>query len=208
MATILRAIGNQEQYDAATEHITIQEISRLVNGLIEPTFIGEYWFFSCKNAQRLKRDFNEPASQLLGLEIFGDVVIAKDTELSPSFFFPPGVVDEIRAMGKNVAKKIIQENPELVEENLTEEQKEEAMEVMMEEGYKNLLRTPRSFMTIMKNFEIYNDGKQLIKIPPIKEERIKALDTLIDYFTKKEKYEKCADLIKFKEKMIEFYEEF
>jgi hypothetical protein len=157
---------------------------------------------------RLKRDFNGRASELLGVEIFGDVLIAKDNELSPTFFFPPEVIREIQSMGANLAQKMIRENPELAESKVSEEEKEVAIDTMMQSGYNSLIKKGKTFQQLMKHFELYNDGTQSVTIAPIKEERLKAMDTMIIYFTEKEDYEKCSELAKFKEQMVEYYESF
>ena len=208
MATIIRTDGSKEKYSPVGDYITIAEISMLINGMVEPIFIGEFWFFLCKNALRLKRDMNPIASEILGMEVWGDAVIASDDELSPTFFFPKELVKEIKAMGAHISKKIINENPALAEDAVPEEQKEAAKEIMMRSGYKKLLKSDKDFNSVMKNFEIYNDGKQIINIPPVKEERYKAVDILINYFSDKEEYEKCSELVNFKKEMDKFYKEF
>ena len=208
MATILWVSGKTEKFEPPNDILSIAEISRIVNGLVEPLFVGEYWFFTCKNGLRLKRDFNGRASELLGVEIFGDVLIAKDNELSPTFFFPPEVIREIQAMGANLAQKMIRENPELAESKVSEEEKEVAIDKMMESGYNSLIKKGKTFAQLMKHFELYNDGIQSVNIAPVKEESLKAMDTMITYFTEKEDYEKCADLAKFREQMVEYYESF
>lgn len=208
MATILRTNGKREEYTCKDNHITIAEISTIVNGLVEPLFIGEFWFFLCKNALRLKRDLNNQASEILGMEVWGDAIIAKDTELSPTFFFPEQVIKEIKVMSAQMAKKIIKDNPEISESKVTDEEKIEATNHLMHEGYKNLIESGKSFQLLMKNFEIYNDGVNVINVPPVLEARIDATNILIDYFTKNEEYDKCAKLIELKNKIIDFYKDF
>jgi len=235
MATIIKSDGTTYKYEPLNKSfITISEISKIINGLVEPLFAGEFWFFVCKNAKRLKREKNKQVSELLNIEIFGDVVVALDVELSPSFFVPKDFLDEkIKKLGKdidnesfnNIEKYLIdEENEDYGDEDYGDEYEDNEIksskkdkedktgqaeiDQIMIMSYENLFEKGKSFTEIIKNFELYNDGEHIIDVHPNKDERIKFIENMLEYFLKLEEYEKCSKINKFKDELINFYKDF
>lgn len=201
MATLLKTDGTKEAIMPMSEVFSLREISLILNGIIEPIFIGEYWLFYCKNGKGLNLPLNQPATNMIGMEVYGSIIIASDSELSPTFLIPPEIVHEIKAVGQRIMDK---QQP-VAEEDIPEELKEQALDSIMESGYKFLISEGREFDSIMTNFELYNDGIDKIVIGPDKVKRIGAIDKLINHFSEKEDYEKCANLTKFKNKVVNYY---
>jgi len=203
--TILRSNGKTEDI-IKDEPVTILEISKIINGLVEPVFIGEFWVFTCKNGQRLKRDLNEKASNILNFDIYGDVVLAKDTELTPSFFIPPDVMKEIKSISDNLVNNLVTQNGDDDSGDLPKIDDEKVLNSIMNEAYKRIMGTP--FDDLMKNFIIFDDGIKKVTINTNYNDRIDAVNKLLDFFIEQEDYNKCKQLQIFKDKLIKFYEEF
>ncbi len=56
----------------------------------------------------------------------------------------------------------------------------------------------RNFTKTVNRFIVFQEGKDLIEIPHGMGQRSKFIDLLIEYFEKKEEYEKCDTLLKLK----------
>jgi len=221
MATILKTDGTKVMVLPVGEVFTLKEISTIIDGIVEPIFIGDYWIFHAKNGNFLDRGANNTASVMVGFEIFGPIILAKDDELSPSFFIPPDVIREIKNVGKQLTNKQPpappdfpgEQQPEQPEpseggDKLSDEEKKEAMGRLLNEGYRMLIQSGKPFESLMQNFELFNDGVQKITVPANRERRIGAITKIIDYFTELEEYEKCAELVKFKNKVDDYYDNY
>jgi hypothetical protein len=213
MATLLKINGEKEELFPTDETFQLKEISQIIDGIVEPIFIGEYWLFYCRNGKVLDRPLNNIASDMIGLPVYGNVVIANDSELTKSFFVPPDLIEEIRRMNFQLMQQPLTDNKlgditDPISEEQLQEQLQEEVKELIQEGYKKLIESGKSFDELMLNFELFNNGIQKIVVPPDKERRLKAVQKMIDYFTEHEEYEKCLKLQSFKQKMINYYDNY
>ena len=72
-------------------------------------------------------------------------------------------------------------------------------EQIMMECWKYLYRDPE---LILDNFIIYVTSEQTYILPPTGNSRIKFLEYMITFFELREEFEKCAHLVKIKEKIL------
>jgi len=219
MATIIKANGEKENFEK--EIITIVDISKLINGIVEPILANDSWVFICKNGKKLKRDYNKTISEMIDFKVYGDVVVAKDDELSCSFYFPETMVDELLQESINNEEYDDDENTEDdKEEDLilktaqkikdAEEKEKQAREFIIQNAYKWLFITDLTFEEIMQNFCVHQEekiGTDKIERCYIdnKEDRFTLIDGMLEYYIKEEEYEKCSEILNFKNKMIEYY---
>lgn len=205
-------------------YITMKTIYGFLKSIVEPIFIDTKWMFVCKKGKKLNYKLNDTASKIAGYDIYGDVIIADDFELSKTFFIPEDLKEEIirsidnlqKQYLKNQKNEILQqkqmkegksiENEEKNEfiDHLTEKQINE--EIIMRNTYNSLFNIDLSFKKIMKDFSIYiEETDEVFLIDNVFEDRFKILNKLLDYYIGLEEYEKCINIKKFIEKMKKFY---
>jgi hypothetical protein len=81
----------------------------------------------------------------------------------------------------------------------TPEQKKKLLKEVMNESWNNL---NKDVELILDNFIIYVTKDQTYIVPPEGTSRVKYLDFMIEFFQNKEEFEKCAHLLKVKNKIL------
>lgn len=198
--TIINLDGRVEEIQKEGPY-TIAEISNILDGIVIPLFFGEFWIFYLKTAESDPALLNKKASDILRMNIYGNVILAKDTELTPSFFFPPEIQKDIKEIASKMASNMMEDETFRNELEINEE---EVKSKIMNEAYDII--TTKSFSSLMKDFVIYNDGIKKVYINANYEDRIEVINIMLNYFTEKEEYDKCIEINKFKNKLNKFYE--
>lgn len=214
MAVVITVQGKKINYKPQRGKFTIQEISEYLDGLVEPTFIGNNWVFVNKNGIQLRLPYNQYASAIMGFNIYGLCLIVPQEELPCQFFLndknnellDKQDIDELFEYTEpNYYIKNINynefDNNENKEDLYTKFQNDEIeknkLDILYYSAYKNLIEKHVPFNKLIKKFIIFDDGINIIDVPTT-ESQIKILDKMITYFSEKEEYEKCIEILKLK----------
>lgn len=211
MAILIKMDGTKSQVEIEGEHLSITQISKILECVIEPLFFGDVWAFSERFIGQVAGR-NETVSEAFASDLYGDVILASDSELSPSFFFPPEIKKDIQEMSRNMyeqqkAKGSEEETQPETEESLAAKQEDAEKKIKMnqdkilallEEGYNVMVASGKTFEELVTELQIFQvpgqDGALLEGVNG----RIHYLNGMIEHFTKKEEYEKCVYLTDFK----------
>ena len=204
MATLIKMDGSKTKVEFEGEFLSISQISKILNCVIEPLFFGDVWAFSERFVGQ-QYGKNESVSKAFSADLYGDVILAADDELSPTFFFPPELKKDIQDMSRSIyeaQKAKIEEIPESSTEDQIE-QAEDKIQVaqekilkLLEKGYDVMSGSGKSFKELTDDLDIFQIPGQDSKLEGATP-RIHYLKGMIEHFTKKEEYEKCAWLADF-----------
>lgn len=172
MGVILRPDGRKEEISPKNGKFSLYEISELLNGLIEPHFVGDYWVFINKTAFRKGLPYNEAATALFNYPISGSCMIIKEVELPAQFF-----------LTNNTPPK------DNTEKN--KEDKERELQEFFDKTYDLIFKKKRTNVQITKKFIILN-GNDVLDITKDTTKQFIVLDKLMEYYMGKEEYERCA----------------
>lgn len=194
MAKVIKPTGEIFELMPENEKFTIEELSKLLGGLVAILFIEDKWIFVNKNGLQLKFEYNVNASKYVGFHIYGYCIIAKQNELPSQFF----MVNE-EEMTED------QDTQDLEPSQVLETQEGENMELlisdMCEKAYTELIAKNRPYDKLDDRFVIYSKDNYKAIVESF-EDRIKVIDTMIDYFSGKEEYEKCSRILNLKKYLI------
>ena len=186
-----------------TKKFTLSELTNLLGGvMITPAFLGDWWIFKKADESGEK---NYQLSELFSAPIFGSVIIAKDEELSSTFFFPRSLVKKIaeqlvQEQQTNIQKTDVNQNLDKMEDYEKEQFIEESREIVFNTVYKQLFSITNDFNYIKNNFLI-TDFSGSVRIPENKQ--FDFISQMLNHYIKKEYYEQCQILCKYKEFLIE-----
>jgi hypothetical protein len=232
MAIIISSTGvvTEVAPDPQIGYFTMKTIYNFLKALVEPVFIGTKWMFHCKTGLSLGYQINKQASEIAGFLVYGDVLIADDFELSPTFFIPEDLKKEIKEeivkfyknfeksyqneLSQNIKQKrskrdilsLLKEDGETINEfTQSLNRKETITEKIMSSLYKYLFGSKKSFKQLMKNFILKIDNTEFA-IEDSLEYRKKIFNTLLQFYINKEDYEKCEKIKKYIENLNKYYE--
>ena len=204
MASVIYPDGNVVAIKPKNKLFTLIEISKFLEGIVEPSFIGNNWVFVNKNGLLMRKKFNLTASEMMGFEIFGSCMLISNEELPCQFFMIGEEFDENDPNDEfypddyHEDEEIDNLDNKLMNEKVkqpTKEEEEAAIDYLYSEAYKNLIDSNIPFEELMKNFIIYKDELSTIT-PNTVEDRVLMLKNMIEHYIKKEQYEKCTKITK------------
>lgn len=176
----------------------INQISTMLQGIVNPFFVGLTWVFVNANGQRMLLPYNKKMSEEFGIDIFGDVVIANPNELTPEFFCSKELVEFMKNM---VQSKMIKESEVVLdpgqmlnnqESTPTDDELDKQWLNIFSNNAYNRIMSCNTIQEFTKDFIIYKDNERIIQIPETdKLKRIEVLNKIIDHFAETEEYEKC-----------------
>jgi hypothetical protein len=220
MAMIITPTGKNKKHKPINgKTFTIYEISKYLDGLVEPAFIGNNWVFINKNGSLLKMQYNEYASKMMGFDIYGLCLIVPQEELPCQFFLADDEYEndeyendnyesnESNAEYKetkhqqNESDYMLNDDIEAMDNVLSKiyqkEQEVKKLKIFYEQAYKNLISSNKSYYDLLQNFIVYENENNVFDCPT-KESKTQILQNMITFFINIEEYEKCTDLLNLK----------
>jgi len=224
MAMVITPTGKNKKHEPINgKTFTIYEISKYLDGLVEPAFIGNNWVFMNKNGLLLKMQYNEYASKMMGFDIYGLCLIIPQEELPCQFFLADDEYeneneneDEYKdnkyqndteyketKHQQNESDYMPNDDIESVDNILSKiyqkEKETKKLKFLYEQAYKNLILSKKSYYDLLNknNFIIYENESNVFDCPT-KESKIQMLQDMITFFINTEEYEKCIELLNLK----------
>ncbi len=212
IAQIIKA--NQQKNDLFPEnkkYFSIEEISFILDGIVQPVFFSNVWFFYNPNGLKMQLSYNYEAARLLGFPVYGDCIFIEQSYL-PSYFF-------ITGLDRNDNGEVTEENDldnELIDDMMDDDEEEmiddesdllELEKIDEQEQIANVKRTyDISFSTIFNNGYTYDElmkskiitdsNGQLYKISSLTG-YYKFLDNMYRFYIKNDEFDKCEKIVEF-----------
>ena len=179
----------------ADGRFTLREISNLLDGFVEPLFVGNWWIF--KKYEADENQHNKIMSNKLNIEIYGDCMFVEEDLLEPCFFFPKELVQGVLKEIVDIEKQLLLYNTlDNDFENIPEEKKQEIIDTqnakLFVKVYDELFTKNTPYDKLYKNFALVNNGINKIKLS--QEKQSEFIELMILHFTKTEEFEKCKIL--------------
>lgn len=198
MAVIITPNGEKNKLSPKKDFFTLYEISIILGGLIDVSFVGDKWVFVNKLAHKKGMEYNETASVIFDYPIAGLCLVADEHELPPQFFSPNrDDMDEIDEMMRERYGSQHDEEDYDEENNELESNEDSKIEndIINEANYL-LFETGKTFDEILKNFIVYRRGNNTINYTGDIKKQMEILDIMMYHFIKLEEYEKCGNISK------------
>lgn len=191
MGVILKSDGRKEEIRPRDGHFTLLEISNLLDGLIVPHFVGEYWLFINVTGFKQGLSFNEPASALFNYPIAGSCFIALVDELPPQFFLS----DKNETNIEDGPSTIERRNSPIENSSNKEESKSDKHYELCAQTYNKIFSKNRTNKNIKKRFLIITKNNETKDISNNISSQIEILNTLLNTFLHNEEYERCQRIV-------------
>jgi len=200
----------------ALQQFSLNELNEHVDGWIEPFKIGPIWVMYREKAKENGEPLNQLASFFFDVAMHGTVIVVPPQQLplewelmeDTDYRYSSDQIDSgfLSALHQALVLNRFIDKPEA--DTLTSFMKEEWSYQPSDEtsdNEKDFFR--KVYDTIIKqnlkkeDTVLFEDDDVIVKTET-NEDRIKALQQMIDYFVEEEEYEKCAKLLQVKEKIV------
>jgi hypothetical protein len=200
----------------ALQQFSLNELNEHVDGWIEPFKIGPIWVMYREKAKENGEPLNQLASFFFDVAMHGTVIVVPPQQLplewelmeDKDYRYSSDQIDSgfLSALHQALVLNRFIDKPEA--DTLTSLMKEEWSYQPSDEtsdNEKDFFR--KVYDTIIKqnlkkeDTVLFEDDDVIVKTET-NEDRIKALQQMIDYFVEEEEYEKCAKLLQVKEKIV------
>jgi hypothetical protein len=200
----------------ALQQFSLNELNEHVDGWIEPFKIGPIWVMYKEKAKENGEPLNQLASFFFDVAMHGTVIVVPPQQLplewelmeDKDYRYSSDQIDSgfLSALHQALVLNRFIDKPEA--DTLTSFMKEEWSYQPSDEtsdNEKDFFR--KVYDTIIKqnlkkeDTVLFEDDDVIVKTET-NEDRIKALQQMIDYFVEEEEYEKCAKLLQVKEKIV------
>jgi hypothetical protein len=200
----------------ALQQFSLNELNEHVDGWIEPFKIGPIWVMYREKAKENGEPLNQLASFFFDVAMHGTVIVVPPQQLplewelmeDKDYRYSSDQIDSgfLSALHQALVLNRFIDKPEA--DTLTSFMKEEWSYQPSDEtsdNEKDFFR--KVYDTIIKqnlkkeDTVLFEDDDVIVKTET-NEDRIKALQQMIDYFVEEEEYEKCAKLLQVKEKIV------
>lgn len=199
MGIIITPDGKKRRLSPEKDFFTLYEISDILGGLIDISFVGDKWIFVNKLGHKLDLGYNETASVLFNYPIAGPCIIADQEELPPQFFMDDKKFDssydyededEDDDINDRIQKRRNESETKKEDVNNDDKLKED---IIKEANYL-LFETGKTTDEILENFIVYRRGNNTINYTGNLEKQLDILNDMMNYFLKIEEYEKCQNI--------------
>ena len=201
MGIIITPDGKKRRLSPDKEFFSLYEISDILGGLVDISFVGNKWIFVNKLGHKLELGYNETASMLFNYPIAGACIIVDEEELPPQFFMDDKRYDNDYDEDEDEDEDEIHHErmQKKKNENKNENKKEESnddklREDIIKEANYLLFETGKSTDEILENFIVYRRGNNTINYTGNLEKQLEILNDMMEYFLKIEEYEKCQNI--------------
>jgi hypothetical protein len=199
----------------AIQQFSLNELNDHVDGWIEPLKIGPIWVMYREKAKENGEPLNQLASFFFDVAMHGTVMVVPPQQMPPEWELMEDVdyryssdqvdsgflsaLHQALVLNRFIDKPTADELSSFMKEEWSYQPSNE-----IGEDEKNFFR--KVYDTLVKqNLKkednvLFEDDDIIVKTEN-NEERIKALQQMIDYFVEEEEYEKCAKLLQVKEKI-------
>ena len=196
MAKIILETGEVHPFVGEDHRIlTVSDISMFFGSPVVPILLGNFWAFAIFDGLQRKMPKNIKASELMGIPVYGPVILADDSELPQSFLVPNEFkisVNKVKAQKAAEQKK----QQELVPAGEVDEDEEPT-------SYKGKpIKEYYDYFKLVYDYDVrhrmdeYLEG--VVNIVP-KEDFNEVVDDTIEFFSMTEAYENCAIMLRLKE---------
>lgn len=176
---------------------SIKTISELLNGIIEPIALGEWWVFKLRD---IRTDLNNDITKIINIPTYGPCILAKEDELPKYFFYP-----------KEWFKK--KENDDIYEDvlnkksdslyNIKEDDDTNDIELSaLNDLYYNLFPVDKNVDYKLLDKEINKKLKKDPEYLSASTYQIEMMDKMLEVFIEEEEYEKCNNIYNLKKYIL------
>ena len=199
----------------ALQQFSLNELNDHVDGWIEPLKIGPIWVMYREKAKENGEPLNQLASFFFDVAMHGTVMIVPPQQMPPEWELMEDVdyryssdqvdsgflsaLHQALVLNRFIDKPTADELSSFMKEEWSYQPSNE-----IGEDEKNFFRKVYDTLVkqnLKKEDNVLFEDEDIIVKTKNNEERIKALQQMIDYFVEEEEYEKCAKLLQVKEKI-------
>ena len=190
------------------KYFTVEEISFRLDGIVQPVFFDNVWFFYNPNGLKVGMTHNYEAARLLGYPVYGDCIYIEQN-LLPSYFF-------VNGLSRNEeGEPIVDEeddgeyDDEDIEDFMDEESALQEIEKMEGEikhldnyivkntydiSYSTFFQSGYDFTELIKN-RVVSDANGQTTILSTISAYYKYLDSMYRFYIKNDEFDKCEKLV-------------
>lgn len=192
MAILVRSDGTRKVIEKI---VSIKTITDMLNGVVEPLAIGEWWVFKLRD---IRTDLNNDVSKLLNIPIYGHCILAKETELPVYFFYPKEWIKKVE--NDDYFQNVLNKNdniPYNIKEN-----DYDIDEYALIDMYNSLFPDDKIIDYEKLDKEISNELKKNPDYLKYSKIQVEILDMMIKLFSDEEEYEKCNNIYNLKKYIL------
>lgn len=190
------------------KYFTVEEISFRLDGIVQPVFFKDVWFFYNPNGLKMNLNYNYEAARLLGFPIYGDCIYIEQN-LLPSYFFIDGLSrddegepivdeDEDDEYDDGDIKDFIDRESDLQEIKKMEDEikylDKHLLKNSYDISYTAIFHNGFTFSELIKNKIVSDMNGQNIRLSTLNS-YYKYLYSMYAFYIKNDEFDKCEKLV-------------